>query len=690
MADPITSFQSVLPQLLQYLAGSNTTVGTTQNQSQNTGSTGTSAQNVITGGNIDPLMQVFQSALNNSQMSPDMAKALIGSIFTEGSKQIPSITQAYANAVGARTTGNSGLALALDELNRQMSSSAMNALMSYQTNALNTAGNAASNIGADTRTTQTTGAENKNTGTTTTTGTNQTTQVRPGTGANNMFLAGILLNQLDKKGMLDGIKTGNGGAGNAGGVSNATYTNPSPMTVQEPSYGDFAAANANYMAPAMSTLSLPGDPNSSMPVPNTGVGGPTVNADPGAGNIDLSGGMNFGGTSDVFTPDYSNFAPDSSMSYGDDFANTYGLDTSGGWDWLNSDTESFFVNGGLVRPASMRPQLPVRMSRPPLLGSGNPNMMAMRNGGRVVPRMANGGPVRNQPFMGTQASYAPLVNALNQIIVPPTSNPVTLPPNNPAPVTGGSTATTGARLPIGANPNGTFNASFAPGAITADSFRQRIPFDSGVDPGTGASGTTDASNTGGVVGTPGQNSAASLGAAVTGISSALGIPGIALGLGLNALGMTNTSMNPISQTITNIAHAMNTAIGLDDTPVDGFVGPPADPSIGPPASIAAPVGSDDSATGSTSVGSIGGISGTGTDGTSGIGNNDGGAGVSAGVGVGDTAYNNGGKIAGPGTGTSDSIPAMLSDGEYVIPADVVRRYGTKFFDQMIASAHTPA
>ncbi len=49
----------------------------------------------------------------------------------------------------------------------------------------------------------------------------------------------------------------------------------------------------------------------------------------------------------------------------------------------------------------------------------------------------------------------------------------------------------------------------------------------------------------------------------------------------------------------------------------------------------------------------------------------------------------GGYIQGPGTGTSDSIPARLSDGEYVIPADVVDKVGVEFFDHLRASLHTP-
>jgi TP901 family phage tail tape measure protein len=42
----------------------------------------------------------------------------------------------------------------------------------------------------------------------------------------------------------------------------------------------------------------------------------------------------------------------------------------------------------------------------------------------------------------------------------------------------------------------------------------------------------------------------------------------------------------------------------------------------------------------------------------------------------------GGKVIGPGTGTSDSIPAMLSNGEYVIKADSVKKYGVDTFEAL--------
>ena len=45
---------------------------------------------------------------------------------------------------------------------------------------------------------------------------------------------------------------------------------------------------------------------------------------------------------------------------------------------------------------------------------------------------------------------------------------------------------------------------------------------------------------------------------------------------------------------------------------------------------------------------------------------------------------------GDGSGIDDSVPAMLSDGEFVIPADVVRKKGEEFFEKLIEKYHTPA
>lgn len=56
-------------------------------------------------------------------------------------------------------------------------------------------------------------------------------------------------------------------------------------------------------------------------------------------------------------------------------------------------------------------------------------------------------------------------------------------------------------------------------------------------------------------------------------------------------------------------------------------------------------------------------------------------------------YKDGGLIMGPGTGTSDSIPAMLSNREYVVNAAAVKHYGTDFMNainQMRVSSPMPS
>lgn len=53
------------------------------------------------------------------------------------------------------------------------------------------------------------------------------------------------------------------------------------------------------------------------------------------------------------------------------------------------------------------------------------------------------------------------------------------------------------------------------------------------------------------------------------------------------------------------------------------------------------------------------------------------------------AHATGGYISGPGTGTSDSIPAWLSNGEYVINSSAVNRLGRDFFDTINYSKHVP-
>lgn len=52
-------------------------------------------------------------------------------------------------------------------------------------------------------------------------------------------------------------------------------------------------------------------------------------------------------------------------------------------------------------------------------------------------------------------------------------------------------------------------------------------------------------------------------------------------------------------------------------------------------------------------------------------------------------YADGGKINGPGGPTDDKVPALLSKGEYVLPADTVEAIGKDKLDQVKAATHKP-
>ena len=55
----------------------------------------------------------------------------------------------------------------------------------------------------------------------------------------------------------------------------------------------------------------------------------------------------------------------------------------------------------------------------------------------------------------------------------------------------------------------------------------------------------------------------------------------------------------------------------------------------------------------------------------------------------EAGLKNGGHVRGPGSGTSDSIPARLSDGEFVLPADTVRKVGVSALERLVSDTHKP-
>ncbi len=54
-----------------------------------------------------------------------------------------------------------------------------------------------------------------------------------------------------------------------------------------------------------------------------------------------------------------------------------------------------------------------------------------------------------------------------------------------------------------------------------------------------------------------------------------------------------------------------------------------------------------------------------------------------------SGWYDGGHVSGPGSGTSDSIPAWLSDGEYVLPADTTKKVGIGNLDRLLKATHKP-
>lgn len=229
---------------------SGTTAGSTTG-SQTGLQTGSSTASTTTSANIDPLMAIFNSA--SQGMTPEMMSTLISSIFQEGSQQVPALIGAYANATGSRATGNSGTRLALDELNRGLSTQAAQAIMNYNQQGQQTAANAAGRIADSTRaTTQTAANTQANSGTTQQNQVQtqqQQTQQQQVKGANpNMAamlgLGGTALNFADKKGWLDFIKssktpdvgsgvgtiTGGGGITGAVGAPAPSFGAPAPQS----------------------------------------------------------------------------------------------------------------------------------------------------------------------------------------------------------------------------------------------------------------------------------------------------------------------------------------------------------------------------------------------------------------------------------------------------------------------------
>lgn len=57
---------------------------------------------------------------------------------------------------------------------------------------------------------------------------------------------------------------------------------------------------------------------------------------------------------------------------------------------------------------------------------------------------------------------------------------------------------------------------------------------------------------------------------------------------------------------------------------------------------------------------------------------------------GGSIHRGAGAVQGPGGPVDDEVPALLSDGEYVLPADTTKAIGKKKLDKLVKETHTPA
>lgn len=379
MTAPIT-YESQLPALIaQFMAGSNKSTSGTTTTSNSADTTG--------------LQQVFTNAMTAANTTTPEMQAMMDSIFTEGASKIPELTAAYANATGSRTTGNSGLSLALSELNRQLSSTAISALLQSQTQNRSIASNAATGI------TDATKSQTKNE--------TQQVQTTPTVAGQNpllMLLAGAAVNKGDKLGLFDMFKDKNSVDANAA-TSDANAT--SGISSVPAGTFDYGGLNSTYagdnptLGPATGTsMDLASDFGTSATMADPAAG---MLLDPGSGLVDSTPAPDIGGTD--FGPSIDYGAPDPGVDFG--AVSDPGVDFN-----------DFFKNGGAVTKQPMG--------------------------------YADGGAVRNVNYMGDPSATSPLVNAING--AQPTTPTVTPTPTTPAPVRqeSGSTGTTGVTGDTGA------------------------------------------------------------------------------------------------------------------------------------------------------------------------------------------------------------------------------------------------
>lgn len=567
---------------------------------------------------------------------------VLKSTFTQAGGQIPGLTASLANSLGARTGNNSSVATALGKLLESTAIKGAGQVSQLQQNNQQMQLQAANGIAGGNKTTTTQSA-----------GSNAA-KVLAG-----LQLGGKFLDSSTGKSLL--------GKGKSALDSMFGGDSATPALTPGADAGDFASLDSSSF----------------------GSGG--------------DAGVN------LFADQANNFAGDLGGSLFDSGAGSAGDaagDVIGGNDF-SLPTEDFFsfADGGLVG----RDQKPVKLGDdgdaeddpldpnwemddgefPKSFPTKNPSgegSQAYADGGRVEPKIGTKGPVKSGGTGGglskesTQAAVSSPSQAASGPKFTLTFEPGTIPKvekglkDAGAYADGGSVRVGGGR--VSSRPTYATDAITKSGAIQSplealnpgfNLGRLQMPFNSETGEGVGGSSASAASGTGTAESAAVGNA---IGNAVGNAVMSAVVGPVAMSA-MNAIGI-NTPQSAISQALA--------ALGIGTSSVNPDGTSSTSPTATGTSSVADAANADsDDGDGGTSGGSAGGVGG---DGTGGGGGGDGGTG---GGGVAD-----GGHIKGKGTGTSDSISAKLSTGEYVIPADVVQSLGVRFFDELKNNFHTPA
>jgi hypothetical protein len=664
-------------------------------------------------GNIDAL----QSAL--AGLKGQDGQALLASIFQQAGAQIPGLQTSLGNAIGARSGGNSAVAAALQKLMSQTTVTAQDQMQKQQLANLQAQGQIGANIAQATK------------GTTQQAGTNL--------GQAGKTLA--ILSLLSKSGLMG--KEGNGGI-----FSKLTSSEQAPVSA--PTGG---ALNGSSSQPASggNFSSAPNFSSAATPsfLTNAGLSDPQFSG-PGQSTVDLSsfnpyqpqesGVQDFissfsnptGPQSMVDTSVYNPYSAPMEPSFSPvDWA------ASAPSDWQPPTDWTAYADGGKVNAgagAGAQKQQMMKASADEMEDSreGAVSKMLLKHMNEMGKMLlehskedkteesdegfADGGPVRAG---GSRRSANPTVDL----------TPVQrMSADNSRPAASRSSANIAPSVDFGGfmnsgggsgnDSNGGLNSASTganPGFGRALGLAANVNALSGITGGPAMPGNVLGTMAGlanaksekdalGVVGTAAANIAApGLGSAVSvamnpslanGLNLAasfnpatamanlgLGVMGMAsLGeIAQNAIDLANPNLmmtptqqmtvsteqnNPNSAGLTSQANAMDgDALGNLMGLTDAFGTAPTSPAD-----------------------SYGDTSGGGGFGSSSTGANSGFGGDSS---HGTAGYKQGGPIDGPGTGTSDSIKARLSDGEYVMSADTVAALGEEFFNQLQAAFHKP-